>query len=389
MTLFLITFLSLYGSMHVYAFIRLRGAFSLSSPARHSIVGLMLMMTFAPLFVRLAETNELASFALWIAWPAYLWMGSIFIFSTYLIVLDVARAAVWLLRRLSGTENPGFPSAAAACKLALALALVTSGYSVYEALKVQTVQVTITTSKLPPQTGRIRIVQISDVHLGLLFRETRLESVLQKVRDAHPDILVSTGDLVDGRLSREDTVSRMGRLSAMIAAVPAKAGKFAVAGNHEFYAGIGASVDFTRSAGFTVLRNQSIQLPDGITLSGVDDPGRESAGKTAAMAAESNLLKSYPNDRFHILLKHRPVVPATSDGRFDLQLSGHVHKGQIFPFNLLVHMQFPIPCGTSTTPANSLIHVSRGSGTWGPPMRFLAPPEVTIIDILPASSPAH
>jgi predicted MPP superfamily phosphohydrolase len=207
---------------------------------------------------------------------------------------------------------------------------------------------------------------------------------LKSVRNSNPDILVSTGDLVDGRLSREDVLSRLNRMAAMIAALPTKAGKFAVAGNHEFYAGIGPSVDFTRAAGFTVLRNQSVQLPEGITISGIDDLTVDRKRGNSASAAESELLKSFPTERFHVLLKHRPIVPASSDGRFDLQLSGHVHKGQIFPFNLLVLMQYPIPCGTTSTAANSKIHVSRGTGTWGPPMRLLAPPEVTIIDIISA-----
>jgi predicted MPP superfamily phosphohydrolase len=87
-----------------------------------------------------------------------------------------------------------------------------------------------------------------------------------------------------------------------------------------------------------------------------------------------------------VLLKHRPLVAATGSEHFDLQLSGHVHKGQIFPFNLLVRLNFPIPCGTTTLADNSKIHVSRGSGTWGPPMRLFAPPEVTVIDIVNQSS---
>jgi predicted MPP superfamily phosphohydrolase len=207
---------------------------------------------------------------------------------------------------------------------------------------------------------------------------------LEVVRNANPDILVSTGDLVDGRLSREEVLSRLNSIAAIIAALPTKAGKFAVAGNHEFYAGIGPSLDFTRAAGFTVLRNQSAQLPEGITITGIDDLALDRKSGNSVSTAESELLKPFPTDKFHLLLKHRPVVPASSDGRFDLQLSGHVHKGQLFPFNLLVRLKFPIPCGTTSTAANSKIHVSRGSGTWGPPMRFLAPPEVTIIDILPA-----
>jgi predicted MPP superfamily phosphohydrolase len=99
---------------------------------------------------------------------------------------------------------------------------------------------------------------------------------------------------------------------------------------------------------------------------------------------ETGLLRSVPTQRFQLLLKHRPEIPAQSDGLFDLQLSGHVHKGQIFPFNFLVRLKFPIPCGTTVTQHHSSIHVSRGSGTWGPPMRLLAPPEVTVIDIIAA-----
>jgi hypothetical protein len=137
-----------------------------------------------------------------------------------------------------------------------------------------------------------------------------------------------------------------------------------------------------------MLRNQAVPLCNGITISGVDDPAGRHAGVPPPSLSEQALLGSVPTDRFRLLLKHRPAVPIASDGLFDLQLSGHVHKGQIFPFNLLVRLLYPIPCGTSATPKGSLIHVSRGSGTWGPPLRFLAPPEVTVIDIIPKGSPS-
>jgi predicted MPP superfamily phosphohydrolase len=225
-------------------------------------------------------------------------------------------------------------------------------------------------------------VQISDLHVGLLFRESRLESVLQAVRAADPDILVSTGDLVDGRLSREDVISQLDRMAAMIAAVPAKGGKYAVTGNHEYYAGLDQALEFTRKAGFTVLRDQSAALPAGITISGVDDPAGRRGEVPSAATPEKEILRSLSPQQFQLLLKHRPLVADTGHSHFDLQLSGHVHKGQIFPFNLLVGLKFPIPCGTTTTGNGAAIHVSRGSGTWGPPMRLFAPPEVTVIDII-------
>lgn len=382
MFLFLIGFIMLYGGMHAYAFFRLCHAFT-TKPTTALIMGWMILMTVAPLLVRLFEKTGNERAALWVAWPGYIWMGCLFIFCSALLTTDILRFAAWVANRLYGVAIPGCLTAAITCEIALFLALIASGYALYAARNIRTDHIMVTTAKLPPSSPGIRIVQISDVHLGLLSREFRLESVLRAVRAAHPDILVSTGDLVDGRLSREDVISRLNRMSAMIAAVPTKSGKFAVTGNHEYYAGLEQALEFTRKAGFTVLRNQSITLPEGITITGVDDPAGQRLGIPVASPPESDLVQSASDQQFRLLLKHRPVISATSDGHVDLQLSGHVHKGQIFPFNLLVRLIFPIPCGTTVTGHNSTIHVSRGSGTWGPPMRLLAPPEVTVIDILP------
>jgi predicted MPP superfamily phosphohydrolase len=87
--------------------------------------------------------------------------------------------------------------------------------------------------------------------------------------------------------------------------------------------------------------------------------------------------------RFTILLKHQPLVEKDAPGAFDLQLSGHTHGGQIFPFSLLTRLVFPFHAGNYRLTGGALIHVSRGTGTWGPPVRFLAPPEITIIDLMP------
>jgi predicted MPP superfamily phosphohydrolase len=102
---------------------------------------------------------------------------------------------------------------------------------------------------------------------------------------------------------------------------------------------------------------------------------------------EKKVLNDVPADGFILLLKHRPVVDPGSLDHFDLQLSGHLHKGQIFPFNLLVDMFHQWRTGTHQVSNRSRIHISRGSGTWGPPFRLLAPPEITIIDLMPDHSP--
>lgn len=383
MSLFLISFLSIYTAMHGYVFYRLRGAFL---PGRTAVLMLavwLLFMILAPVLVRLSEHAGLERCALLIAWLGYVWMGFIFIFISTLVLFDTLRGACWLTEQLCSPAQSVFPGARISCFLALLLACAASAYACYEARSIRSERVLISSPKLPPGSPKIRVVQISDLHIGLLFQKERLERVLKVIREAQPDMIVSTGDLVDGKLNREDILSYQDGLAAMLAGLPAPAGKYAVTGNHEAYAGLQQALAFTSAAGFRMLRNQSAALPGGMIISGVDDQVLLGTADDA-QRTEKGVLDSVSGDTFRILLKHRPEIPAASDGRFDLQLSGHVHNGQIFPFNVLVRQRYPLPCGTTITGAGSRIHVSRGTGTWGPPMRLFAPPEVTVIDIVPA-----
>lgn len=338
-------------------------------------------MTVIPLLVRGVEQFGMGKTALFFAWPGYLWMGFVFIFTSALLFTDAVTLFYRLVLRQLSSRLPDYIYSRNVCRITLILAVVASGYAYIEAGQIRSKHVVIVSSKLPSSISRIRIVQISDVHIGLLLQKSRQMRILEKITEAKPDILVSTGDLVDGKLNRDYAISEHDPLAALLAAIPAASGKYAVIGNHEVYAALPQAVAFSRAAGFTMLRNQSVQLTNGITISGVDD--RAANQKSLAdPGIETALLNSVSKYSFHLLLKHRPEILPESDGRFDLQLSGHVHGGQIFPFNFLVRLRHHIPCGTTRTPAGSQIHVSRGAGTWGPPMRLFAPPEVTVIDII-------
>ena len=121
------------------------------------------------------------------------------------------------------------------------------------------------TAKITRDIGRVRIVQISDVHLGLIVGQDRLAKILACVTAAHPDLLVSTGDLVDGQLNE------LAGLAEQIRQVKTPLGKYAVTGNHEIYAGSGTALKFTQDAGFTVLRGRGLTVPGVLNLAGVDD----------------------------------------------------------------------------------------------------------------------
>jgi uncharacterized protein len=375
MNLFLLIYFSIYGGAHLYAFLKLKRGFALELPAYSILAIFMVLMVVAPIAVRIAERHEHEALARGFAYMGFIWMGLLFIFISASLFFDVYRLLHVLARMLTRSPLKAFTlSLRTFCTLAILVSFAVVIYGYFEALVIRTEHLTVKTHKMPETIGRLRVVQISDVHLGHTVGKSRLKRILGKVMDARPDILVSTGDLVDGRIDDPQM------LTDMLQNIPATYGKFAVTGNHEFYAGIDRALAFTEKAGFTILRGEGLTVSDLLNVAGVDDPAgkRYNPGHTVS---EKALLEKMPGEKFTLFLKHQPVIDRASLGRFDLQLSGHTHKGQIFPFNLVVKLFYPMLSGLSEVNDHTLLYVSRGSGTWGPPVRFLSPPEVTVIDI--------
>jgi predicted MPP superfamily phosphohydrolase len=207
-----------------------------------------------------------------------------------------------------------------------------------------------------------------------------VRAVIEQLRALQPDLILTTGDMVDGE------VAPYRELATAFATLQPRYGKFAVTGNHEFYAGHDRSLRFTKGAGFTVLRGTGVDVGGMIFVAGVDDEAGHRYGLFAG-DREKELLSQVPVDRFALLLKHRPHVDRTGGRLFDLQLSGHTHGGQIFPFSLIIKMIYPLDAGLLKLKDGAYLYVSRGAGTWGPPIRFFAPPEITIIDLVHGKGP--
>jgi predicted MPP superfamily phosphohydrolase len=334
------------------------------------------IMVFAPILIRLFERSGYALSARVMAYVGFTWMGLLFIFVSTAFLFDIYKFLLTISQWVATLDlSLVRPSPRQTFIFSLFLSILIAVYGAFEAVTIRTEHVFIRTSKLPKGVDRLKIVQISDIHLGLIVAEKRLERILSKVKEANPDILVSTGDLVDGQMANTDG------LAAMLSDVPAKYGKFAVSGNHEFYAGIDTSLDFTRHAGFQVLQGEAVNVSDIITVAGIDDEAGFSNGLNLELS-EKSVLSKIPPDKFVLFLKHRPVLENEAVGLFDLQLSGHAHKGQIFPFSILTALSFPSDSGLLKLNQGTRLYVSRGSGTWGPPIRFLSPPEVTLIELV-------
>jgi predicted MPP superfamily phosphohydrolase len=363
--------------MHFYIYRKLS---TFTALATWPTAAVLAFLVVAPLLVALLTHTRLTGVAAPLAWVAYLWMGYAFLFFCTSLALDGYQYAVAALGHLTETDTTtiGFASAQRAVLTAAVIALAATVFGLFSADHVHVVRLRVPTAKLASSAAPLRIVQISDLHLGLLTCTAQVRRLIARIESLHPDIVVSTGDLIDMQLDH------VGRFADLFQELQPRLGKFAINGNHEHFAGIGHARAFAARAGFKVLSSTGVTLDGEISIIGIDDPTL-SPGKTSPHTDETTLVAHYPQETFLLLLKHQPVVDHGAAQRFDLQLSGHVHGGQIFPFHLLTRLAYRVAPGLTPIGTHAWLYTSRGTGTWGPPIRVFAPAELTVIELLPGS----
>ena len=243
-----------------------------------------------------------------------------------------------------------------------------------QANMIETVRMDVPTDKLGDRT--LRVVQLTDLHLGPWTGKMLLEQVVDKINAAKPDIVVVTGDLADGRLSgRERETDALKKISAPL-------GVFAVTGNHDYYDGLRDSLTFMEAAGMKVLHTEAVEV-GGIIIAGADDRDHLIKQEWNLTRSETLVLslERAQREKFLLLLRHRPIVELGTQGHFDLQLSGHTHGGQLFPYFTSRHILVGHDRGLKKLKCGGYLYVSNGAGYVGPPVRLLAPPEITVFDI--------
>ena len=367
----LLAIFAAYSALHAYAFLKTRAALRLHDSTAALLALFMAGMVFAPNLVRVLEKGGYGLPARFLAAIGYGWMGLLFLFVLLHLTADLLRLSA---RRFA----PAFcrktvPRTRFFVVLSLALALFL--YGLYEAGDIRLRHISLRTPGIPEAAGRLRIVHMTDVHLNLIHPQAHIEKIAELITEANPDILVSTGDLVDGQMGC------LSRWLEPLRAIEPRLGKYAVTGNHEFLSGLGHALELTEKAGFTVLRNESVTILEAIAIAGVDDPAVRGPDPHGAVS-ERDVLSDLPEDVFVLLLKHRPVVEQGSPGLFDLQLSGHTHGGQIFPLHLAARLFFPRGPGLHVLSGRSSLYIGPGAGACGPPIRILSPPVITVIDLV-------
>jgi predicted MPP superfamily phosphohydrolase len=313
----------------------------------------------------------------WIAWPASLWMGVAFwlllLLGTSDLVLWVAGGTAWAAGESVASGDVAGTRAAVVC----AVVFVAAAFAVHSARRPpQHRRVEVAIERWPRDFDAFRIVQISDIHIGPILGRPFARHVAQRVLALRPDLVAVTGDLVDGsaRLLSEE-VAPFGDLEAPY-------GVYFVTGNHDHLSGAAPWTARLCELGMRVLRNERVEIRKGeavFDLLGVDDHHASVIGGGA-----EDLERAFAGrdpERPAVLLAHDPATFRRARREaLDLQLSGHTHGGQIWPFGFLVRLAVPWVAGHYRD-ARAQLYVSRGTGFWGPPMRLLAPAEITEIVI--------
>ncbi|NEQ69198.1 MAG: metallophosphoesterase [Symploca sp. SIO2D2] len=354
-------FFSIIGAGHLYIFHVAASAFP-----RFSIpIGLIVAAFFLCLILSIVfEKRGQLKLSLPFSYIGYAWLGFAYLWFNSAIFLDLLSLVIPSLDPRDQFYWSLFP--------ALALALI--GYA--GARRTRVVKVELSSPKLPSEG--LRVLQISDLHLGDGSSLSHVKRIIRRIEELKPDLIVSTGDLFDGYLQM------MGPYIEALRELRAPLGKFAVSGNHEVYAGLEPALERTEEAGFVLLRNRSENISDHLTVAGIDDPASYDAESYAR--AEESTFENVSENRYTVFLNHRPSLHENTFKHFDLQLSGHTHGGQIFPFILLTKLAYKAKVGLSLIAPQTYLYLSRGTGSWGPQLRLFAPTEITLFELSSSDS---
>ncbi len=309
-----------------------------------------------------------------LSWVAYLWLGAVFFLLLFLLPAELLRLVDWARTRgteLASPERRQFLSRSIAGTVGVA-SMGLGGFSVVGALRDVAVKpVRVPIRGLPAGLEGLRVVQLTDIHVGPTIGSGFIRQLVDKANALRPDVIAITGDLVDG------SVEALAAHVAPLAELRARHGVFFVTGNHEYYSGAEAWVEHLATLGIRVLTNEHVVLDhDGasVAVAGVNDWTSGRFGQAHDLAGA---LEGKPAEVPVILLAHQPKhIHEAAEHRVALQLSGHTHGGQIFPFNYLVHLAQPYVEGLHDH-AGTMLYVSSGTGYWGPPMRLAVPAEIT------------
>ena len=377
--------------LHLYIGLRLLPGLAAFTPAWPVLVLLLVVsaVTMPLPFIGLrSAAKPVADTWKWIGLLSMGWFSSMFVLT---VARDLGLLLAWVANASGGlaVDWPLVKAwSAAAVPLAATATSLIGFVNARRTAGVKRVDVPI--AGLPPALEGFTIAQLSDIHVGPTIKRGYIHRIVEAVNKLGADVVAITGDLVDGSVPElRDHIAPLGGLQA-------RHGTYVVTGNHEYYAGASAWIAELRRIGLRVLLNEHVVLrqdtpgrstgdSDALVLAGVTDFTAGHFDAAHESDPEGALAGAPTGSTTRVLLAHQPrTAPAAAAAGYQLQLSGHTHGGQFFPWNLFVPMQQPFTAGLHRL-RDMWVYVSRGTGYWGPPKRFGAPSEITLLRLVRAS----
>jgi uncharacterized protein len=372
--IFLSIILVVYGLVNYYIFIRGWQAIPKGTSLKTIYLTLFLVLSLSYVIGRLLENYALSFVSDFFIWVGSFWLAFMVYFLFAVILVDLLRLANSLFGIFPSFITTNYDKAkeiTAAVILAITVITVFAGH--INALIPDMKKLDLAISGKTGAGKIIRIAAASDIHLGTLVGNGRLSSLVKKINSFNPDLVLFPGDIVDEDLG---PVIR-NNMGEILKSIKSKYGVYAITGNHEFYGGVQAAVKYLTDHGIIMLRDSVVQV-DGINLVGRDDL---TVNQVKQRAPLSELMKSVDRSYPVILMDHQPFnLQEAVDNGVDLQLSGHTHHGQLWPFNFITKMVYELSWGYMKK-GNTQFYVSSGYGGWGPPVRLGNRPEILFITL--------
>ncbi|MBB3180390.1 metallophosphoesterase [Variovorax sp. Sphag1AA] len=382
--------------LHAYIGLRLLPALAGSWAGWTVLLVIALVISAAtmplPFAGRRTDARRIGDGWKWIGLLSMGWFSSMFVLT---LVRDAGLLITWAVTLVSGwgIDWPRWLSKSAGAVPVLATAITTIGF-LNARRTASVVHVDVPIRDLPAALAGFTIAQLSDIHVGPTIRRGYIQRIVDAVNGLGADMVAITGDLVDG------TVPELRDHIAPLQGLRAKHGTFVVTGNHEYYAGAHAWIDELRRLGLRVLLNEHVVLQtrsvkgaqtdeevleSALVVAGVTDYTAAHFDAAHASDPQQALDGAPPMVHTRVLLAHQPrSAPAAAEAGYQLQLSGHTHGGQFFPWNLFVPLQQPFTAGLHKL-KEMWVYTSRGTGYWGPPKRIGAPSEITLLRLVQES----
>jgi uncharacterized protein len=365
--------LVIYSAANYYLYIRGIQAFSIIQPLKRWYTIAYIVLSYSFFVAMILERTASSAFSEWVFRIGTFWLAFMLYLLMAVIVIDLVRL-VNLLFHFLPPITASFKSIAGITAISLVSIIVIAGY--INARNVVVKEIPITINKKVNGNPEMKVLMVSDIHLGALIGERREKKLLDIVKEQHPDLVLICGDLIDSEIA---PVLRK-NLGKHIQEIKTPMGVYAITGNHEYIGGITQSLKYLRSINITMLLDSVVTLPNGVQLVGRNDRSANGFGSDKQKPLHE-LLTGIDYEKPIFVMNHQPYnLDEAVNENVDLHLSGHTHHGQLWPFNYITNAMFELSWGFMKK-GDTNFYVSSGFGTWGPSVRLGNRPEVVVFDI--------